>query len=126
MAQVQIPLSNIPTSWYMSWFITTQAAYRACVTLADSERKYIDNVCKQSTNIDPPLSQGFEQVSGTGLLLTITVDQSAKLQVVNQPYTIADPRGNVVGYGYTICIEDSTDEDFNDVYVSIAAWRQKG
>ena len=31
-----------------------------------------------------------------------------------------------VGQIYTFCIEDSTDEDYNDFYINIAAWDKKG
>lgn len=31
-----------------------------------------------------------------------------------------------VGYVYDFCIEDSEDDDFNDVYVNIVGWAKKG
>ena len=123
MAMKTISLGNIPQGWFMSWLVTTQAGYNICVTLKDSAKVYVDNVCRQNLQPLPPLSQGFLQVAGSGLTLTVEASQSGGLQVVNQPFSVPDKQGNIVGQGYTILMEDATDADFNDVFVSIVAWR---
>lgn len=126
MASQTITLSNIPQGWYMSWSMTTQAAFNVCVTLKDSSTTYVDNECRQSTTILPPLAQGFQQVVGTGLTLEVDVAESSSIKVVNQPYAVPDNAGNVVGQGYTILMEDGTDDDFNDLFVSVIAWKSEG
>ena len=37
-----------------------------------------------------------------------------------------DQRARKVGYVYDFCIEDWTDDDYNDVYVNIVGWAKKG
>lgn len=120
-----IPLTQIPTGSVMSWFMATQAAFNICVTLKDSNTTYVNGVCRSNTNFGQ-LSEGFQQVAGTNLTLTVTIDSAANIQVVNQPISVPDGNGNIVGSGYVLLFEDSGDNDFNDLYVSIMSWKQAG
>jgi hypothetical protein len=62
----------------------------------------------------------------TGLQLVVTVNTSDTLQFVISPYSVATPSGQTVGQGYNILLEDATDNDFNDLFVSIIAWQSSG
>ena len=126
MATKTISLQNIPQGWYMAWSINTQAAFNICVTLNDSKTTYVNNVCRASTNFMPPLSSGYQQVAGTNMQLVIVISSTDTIQTVLQPYSVPTPTGQIVGQGYTVLLEDSTDNDYNDLYVSIIAWKAQG
>lgn len=125
MSSVQVQLPNIPTNWYMSWSMSTQASNNICVTLKDSTSTYVNNVCRASKQFGI-LSEGFQQVAGTGLNLSINVSTNHTLQTVVSPYSVATPTGLTVGQGYNIVLEDGTDNDFNDLFVSVIAWASAG
>jgi len=125
MAQKVITLPNVQQGSYMTWTIATQAANNICVTLADSAVTYVNNQCRANTAFGT-LSTGFQQVGGTNLTLTITVANSDALQTVLIPYSIPNSNGANVGQGYNLLLEDSTDNDFNDLFVSITAWQAAG
>lgn len=117
---------DIPQGWFMSWFVTTQAANRMTVKLADNKITYFE-ASKQSTNVEPPLDTGCYSVKGTGLTLIVTVEGSNKLDGEPQKYDIkAAKGGEVVGKEFALCLEDGTDNDYNDVAVNIIAWKPKG
>lgn len=125
MASKTINLPNIPQNWYMTWTFATQAAFNICVTLRDSSTTYVNNQCRASTAFGI-LSQGFQKVTGTNLQLIINVSSSDTLQTVLIPYSVPNTNGNNVGQGYNLLLEDSTDNDFNDLFVSIVAWQSSG
>jgi len=123
-----INLPNIPSTWYMTWSLSTQAANLICATLSDSGGKtYNTNTCRQDTAFGI-LDQGFAQVANPGLQLSITATNSVTalaapvLVSATNAFALTDPLGANVAFGYNIAIEDSTDNDFNDLYVTIVAW----
>ena len=125
MAQKVFNIDSFPQGYYMSWFITTQAAFSVTVTLADSSGTYFSK-SKQSTNIEPPLAQGSSTVNGSSLKLTVDIPQSNEILNSINSYNITRTDGSIVGYGFNISIEDSSDMDFNDVSISLVAWCSKG
>lgn len=125
MATKTVNLPNIPQNWYMTWTFATQAANNICVTLKDSSTTYVNNVCRASTAFGI-LAQGFQKVTGTNVVVTITVNNSDTLQTVLIPYSIPNSNGNNVGQGYNLVLEDSTDNDFNDLFMSVVAWQSAG
>lgn len=117
--------TTIPQNYFMSWFITTQAANKISVKLWDNTKTYV-NACKQSTNIDPPLACGYAKVGGNNLSLTVDVPNACNLLGTPHSNDIITDDGKVVGKEYTLCLEDSTDNDYNDIAISIVAWKNKG
>ncbi len=109
----------------MSWFVTTQAAFKVTVTLKDSSREYFSK-SKQNTNIDPPLACSYSTVYGDNLKITVDIPQSS--QILGGPHSndITTDDGTVVGKEFNLCLEDSGDKDYNDVAISIIAWKSKG
>lgn len=106
----------------MFWTWTTQAGNNVIVNLADSSTTYINQQNRQSNNPLPP-NDGFAQIQGTGLKLTVNVPASNGL-ILSGPFSgnISDPNGNVIGQFFNIAIEDGSDGDFNDIWVSLVAW----
>jgi hypothetical protein len=125
MAQKIYNLDSFPQGYYMSWFVTTQAAFEVTATLSDSSGVYFSQK-KQGIDISPPLAQGASTVNGTNLILTIDIPQSPAILNSLNSYNITRPDGSTVGYGFNITIEDGTDNDFNDVCISLVAWFAKG
>lgn len=115
----------IPKGYFMSWFVTTQAAFNVTVTLKDSVREYFSK-SKRSMNIDPPLACSYSTVYGDNLKITIDIPQST--QILGGPHSndITTDDGTVVGKEFNLCLEDSGDKDYNDVAISIIAWKSKG
>lgn len=119
-----ISLPNIPQGWYMTWTMSTQAANNVCATLKDSATTYVNNVCRQNQSFGI-LAQGFQQVAGSNLQLSVTATSSSgtpNLIAATNAFALTNPLGKNVAFGYNIAVEDSTDQDFNDLYVSVVAW----
>lgn len=125
MASKTFNIDSFPIGYYMSWFVTTQAAFKIDVKLFDSSKTYFD-ASKQSTDIEPPLAQGAGFISGNNLQMSVVDTQSSKLDGSINTYNITTNTGTIVGYGYSICIEDQNDQDYNDVAISLVAWKNKG
>ncbi|MDI9339299.1 MAG: hypothetical protein QM534_01905 [Sediminibacterium sp.] len=109
----------------MFWSWTTQAANQVFVTLADSSTTYI-NGNRQSTNPLPPPTPGAATIGGSNLKLTINVPSSNQLIPSIASGNITDSSGNVVGEYFNLAIEDGSDGDFNDIWVSLVAWNTGG
>lgn len=125
MASKTFHIEAFPKGYYMSWFVTTQAAFLVQAKLFDSSKVYFE-AQKQSVDISPPLALGADTIQGDSLQLIITEPQSQSMDSSISSYTITTSEGIIVGQGMSICIEDSTDDDYNDVSISLVAWKSKG
>jgi len=125
MASQTIKIQSFPQGYFMSWCVTTQAAFSTTVKLFDSSTVYF-NATKKSTNVLPPLAIGANNIAGNNVQLTVDVPESSKLYVSLNNYSITATDGTIVGYGCNISIEDSNDNDYNDVCASLVAWKHKG
>lgn len=110
----------------MFWSWTTQAANQVFVTLADSSTTYINNVSRQNTNPLPAPVPGAAAVAGSNLNLTVNVPSSSGLIPSIASGNITDGSGNVIGEYFNLAIEDGSDGDFNDIWVSLVAWNTAG
>lgn len=125
MASKTFNIDSFPQGYFMSWCITTQAAFRVNAKLFDNSTVYF-NASKQSTDIQPPLAIGAAPIAGSNVKLTIDEPQSSKLDASINTYNITTDNGSIVGYGYNISIEDESDKDYNDACISLVAWKNKG
>lgn len=125
MANKTFSIDSFPSGSFMSWFVTTQAAFTVHAKLYDSKTTYFEG-SRTSTNISPPLNQGFSDILGSNVKISIDVPQSNDLKSSINTYNITNDSGAIVGYGYNICIEDSGDADYNDISISLIAWKSKG
>lgn len=125
MASKTFYVPNFFKGYFMTWNMNTQAAFKITVKLEDSSKTYVNN-SDSSTNIDPPLAQGNSMIAGDNLKLTVSVPQSSELKASINSYNITRDDGMIVGYGFNLCLEDSNDNDYNDLYVSMACWKTKG
>jgi hypothetical protein len=116
---------NINQGYFISWFVTTQAANLVTVTLKDEYTAYFSE-SKQSTAIAPPLATGCAFVDGRELIVTVDVPES--LRLLGDPHSndILTDKGIIVGKEFTLFLEDQQDMDCNDVSINIIGWASKG
>lgn len=127
MASLTFELEQFPKGYYLAWNISTQCYYTVEVSLKAGNKEYF-HVSKTNRNMDLQLigqSSAVHDRSETPIL-TITVKESSGLKQSHTSGAITDQRARKVGYVYDFCIEDSDDEDYNDVYVNIVGWAKKG
>lgn len=122
--KVVIPLKIFETGEYLSWFVTTQAAYEVKVTLRDDKKTYFSER-KQGISITPPLAVGSGEYIGKNLVLEIYIPQSREIRTLPSMNTITDDTGKVVAHSFTCCGEDWIDNDFNDFYINLVGWKSK-
>lgn len=125
MATKTYAIPNFEKGLFMCWNMYTQAAYQITVTLKDSSGTYLTQ-SKQSTSINPALAEGNSYINGDNLMLVVNIPQSSEIKASINSYTITRPDGQAAGYGFNLLVEDSTDEDYNDLYITMAAWMHKG
>jgi hypothetical protein len=112
---------------FLYWNWTTQAANQVIITLADSTTTYINNVSRQSTNpLVPAPITGGSNMNGNNLKLTINIPASSSFKPLLNISNIQMPGTNTGIQIFTIAIEDSTDNDYNDVWFSIVGWNTTG
>ena len=116
---------EIPKDYYMSWCVTTQADNTIKVKLYDSVSVYV-NGSRRSIDIMPPLAINASNVNGEHLRLYIESSGIHKLKSNLVSYNLTAKNGAAVGIIYDICIEDYIDDDYNDVCVTIIAWKNRG
>lgn len=115
---------DMPQGYFLSWFCTTQAAFKITVSLYDECKTYFKN-SKESTDINPPLAQGAETLIGKNLRVSIDIPQSVKIRMETNK-NFVEVEGVEVARCYTWLIEDQDDEDFNDMHLSLIGWKKKG
>ncbi|WP_278549734.1 hypothetical protein [Cloacibacillus evryensis] len=125
MAKKTYKIPGFPKGYHMTWYVVTQAGYMTYVRLYDKSRTYLSGKSDVRA-ILPPLSYGESLIMGDDLMIEIDVPRSSFLDARIFSNIIRDYRGDPVGYSFVLCSEDGGDEDFNDCYVSLCAWKNKG
>jgi hypothetical protein len=125
MAKKTLKLSNLQRGEFMSFFATTQAAFSITLKLYDDQTTYFE-ATRSSTDINPPLADGNAFYVGNDLSLEITINSSNEIRQFINTFSLLTPKGDEIGHSYTVCGEDSIDEDFNDFYVNVMGWKAKG
>jgi hypothetical protein len=121
-------VSEIKKGHFICWNVCTQA-WNACnVKLQDETGKVYFNYSKPHIpNGDLKLlGQGSADCQGNKLQLVITSEVETAIKHSINSYNIAAGNASTVGHGYNFCIEDSSDEDYNDIYVDLVGWINKG
>lgn len=125
----QYDVSEIKNGYFMCWSVCTQCWNACSVKLTDENGKEYFSYAKpfERSGELKFLGQGYATCGGNQLKLTVTCDTDIDeiKQSINS-YNITDSNAATIGHGYNFCIEDSTDEDYNDVYIDLVAWKKKG
>lgn len=118
-----IPL-EIPSNYFVVVSMTTQAAFKINAAIADDNNTYF-NESRQSTEAIPVISKSF-YINGENIVLTIDVPQSFRLDVRMNVMDIKNESGVLISRTISIVAEDSYDYDYNDLLLTISAWRSEG
>lgn len=126
-ASLTFELEQFPKGYFLAWSVSTQCWNTVNVTLKVGNTVYFSG-SKNNHSTDLQIihqSNRMHDCNGTAIL-TITVNEASTLKQSITSGAINDQRARKVGYVYDFCIEDSTDDDYNDVYVNIVGWAKKG
>ena len=122
--KITIQLNAFEKGEYLSWFVTTQAAYEVTITLKDDSKTYFTGK-KKGTNIAPPLAVGNDEYSGKNLRLEISIPESDDIKTLPTMSAIITNTGKIVGHNFICCGEDWIDANYSDFYINIVGWKHK-
>lgn len=119
-------VSEIKKDYYVFWSLCTACRFECEISLVDETGtvyfKYYKD--KTSGNVEmTPLGQGNAQIKGNKLELIVMSNTSIDeiKQSINS-FNVTDAKASTVGHGYNFCIEDWTDEDYNDIFIDLTGW----
>lgn len=121
-------LAEFKNNDYMLWSVCSQCYNTFTVRILDDKKEYA-KVKKSNTSTDVQKLEQKADFYGGGGNLRVEVefnDHSVDIKESIISGGVVDAHSNTVGYSYTYCLEDWEDEDYNDVYITITAWRKKG
>lgn len=113
---------------FMLWSVCSQCLNTFSVVIRDDSKIYA-TVRKSTKATDLQKLSQDSAFYGGGENLRIEVEfdkQSVDIQESTVSGGIVGGHSRTVGYSYTYCLEDEGDEDYNDVYIAIIAWRKHG
>lgn len=127
MASLTFELEQFPKGYFLAWDVTAQCWNTVTVTLKAGNTVYFSATkTNHSTGLQLLNQSSRDHNCNETPILTITVNEATQLKQSFTSGAINDQRAKKVGYVYDFCIEDSTDDDYNDVYVNIVGWAKKG
>lgn len=122
-------VSEVKKGYYMCWHVCTQCWNACSVKLMDGKNKTYFTYSKSFKKSGEVqfLGQGHAKCEAEGLKLIVTCDtDTGEIKQSINSYNVTDAKASTIGHGYNLCIEDSTDEDYNDVYVDLIGWVNEG
>lgn len=121
-------LQEIKSGYFIAWNVATQCAYTYDIVLKSGNTEIFHASKTNHSTGFQMIEQGHADFTGSqDLILTVTCNEASKELKSSIPSgSITDPSAKTVGYVYDICIEDSGDMDFNDVYINLVGWKSKG
>ncbi len=115
---------EIPQGYYMCFSFTTQAANKVYIKLYDETTVYLDEE-RQSTE-PAPMVTGDGYVQGEAMRLKLDIPASSNIEIRKNSWDITGPGGEVIARTMVFLVEDYIDYDYNDVILTITAWKEKG
>lgn len=126
MASTEFELDQFVQGNLIAWNITTQCGCLPTVKLVAGDKTFFTMKKTTWDNNLQLLGNGSATIdTAESLKLVITIPQSMKIKSSIVAGAISDKKAKKVGYIYDICIEDSDDNDYNDVYVNIVGWKNQ-
>lgn len=126
MANLSFYLSEFPKDYFLFWTVSTQCEKKVYVKLSVNGKTFFE---ARKTDADKSLKvirQDYGTITAANPELYIEVDDSSSLQQSMVSGLIADDRNQRVGFVYDYCIESGNEDLFNDVYINVVGWKQKG
>lgn len=112
--------------YFVAWNITSQCMNTGNVKIICGGKTLVStDKSSKSTNLTL-LSQGSATLSAGTVVVTVTINEAtAELKNSKTGGVILDNTGRKVGWVYDVCIEDSTDDDYNDIYINLVGWGKR-
>ena len=127
MAKKEFKLTEIKKGYNIAWTVCSQCLFTGTITLTDNAGKVYFQYPKTNRSTSyQVLGQGYHDFTGDVLYLYVDIPESAEINQSITANNVTDSHAGKVGQVYSFCIEDSTDEDYNDFYIHIVGWAKKG
>ena len=111
----------------MAWTVSTQTSVPATVELRAGNKTYFKANHETKDHKFRLLEQNTSTFQGEGnLLLIVTCATGWEVKHSLVSGAVTDAKAKKIGYVYSFCFEDGGDDDYNDVYVNLVAWRKEG
>lgn len=119
--------SEFKPGYFLAWTITSQCGNTGSVKITAGNTTLV--TARKITgdwNLKL-LAQGSATINSNIVKVTVTINEATiELKNSKSAGAILDNSGRKVGYVYDVCIEDSYDDDYNDIYINLVGWERKG
>lgn len=72
------------------------------------------------------MGENSADLKDNDLKIMIDIPAASSIKTSNNSSIITDSDGLTVGNVYSFCVEDYTDNDYNDIYINVVGWKKKG
>jgi hypothetical protein len=122
---------DAPAGAFVFVNMTTQAEFGYEVFITDNEHRGSDNPYfhgfRQSAIPEPPLIKSFQtEVAGLTVAVKVVGPATANLRIRYSKLDVVSPAGEKIASTSTYLGEDLDDDDWNDVYLTVAWWKHAG
>jgi phage tail sheath gpL-like len=113
--------------YFLAWTISSQCANTGKVEIT-SGGKTLASVEKKTRDCNfTLLGQSNAVINSNTVQVTVTINEATiELKNSQMEGPISDNLSRKVGYTHVVCVEDSTDNDYNDICVSLVGWERRG
>lgn len=127
MQWIDFELDELKQHYHLYMTVTTQCSQAVTVVLSSGGREMFKATKSTTENKDlKNIFQEFKELTSVPARLRISVDTSTTLKSSHKGGIIPNERGQRVGFVYDYCIEADSQDKYNNVYVNIAGWINKG
>jgi hypothetical protein len=127
MKSFTFTLTEFEPKYFLAWTISSQCYNTGTVTIKSGGKTLCQARKDRKEWNFTVLSQGTADLAAKGVEVEVVINEAtADLKNSKTGGAIMDNAGGRVGYVYSLCIEDSTDADYNDIYINIVGWAKKG
>ncbi len=119
--------SEFKPGYFIAWNITSQCGNTGNVKITCGGKTLVSADKNTGECHLLLLAQGSADLSNGTVVVTVTINE-ADIELKNSKTSgaILDNAGHKVGYVYDVCIEDGTDNDYNDIFINLVGWEKKG
>lgn len=113
--------------YFLAWNITSQCMNTGDVLISCNGSTLVEASKSSKDTSLTMLAQGHGSMPGDILDVTVTIKEATQeLKISKSGSAIMDNAGRKVGYVYDVCVEDGSDDDYNDIYINLVGWAKKG
>lgn len=127
MAERTFEFDQFKKGDFLVWSVCTQTSMLSTTTMKVGNKNIFEVKKTTTASTLQFLGQGNYDLSESDTpKLIVSIPQSTDIKSSIVAGAISDSKARAVGYSYSICIEDWTDDDYNDIYINVVGWRKKG